>query len=427
MKEAKKKATGKKKPTRRQGAAGRQAQGSFEYTFLVTVTLILVAIGTVMVFSASWARAYFVENQDSYYYLKRELIFASLGLALMFAMARVSYARLRQLAPFLMAGSLALLVLVFIPGMGVSAKGATRWVGFGVASFQPSELAKLSLIIFLASVIYTRPKLLNSLRSMALPLLALPLLVCVLILLQPDMGSTIIIVATTACMLLVGGMKLKHMALLGIVTIAAGSAFAFSAPYRLARLTAFTDPWADARESGFQIVQSLVALGSGGPFGVGIGESIQKFNYLPEAHTDMILSIIGEELGLVGVSGVVLAYSAFAYVGFRIALRSRDLFGKYLAAGITSMLVSQAALNFCAVTGMLPLTGVPLPMISYGGSSLVVILMSVGILLNIAINPRSQIAAPSRRKFKAIEGGDSRRRHGRSPGTGSRPRRSAQG
>lgn len=427
MRETKKKAPLKKKPRRSRAAAGRQGQGSFEYTFLVTVTLILVAIGIVMVFSASWARAYFDEDQDSYYYLKRELIFASLGLVLMFVMARVSYLRLRRLAPVLLVATLALLVLVFIPGIGVSAKGASRWIGFGLASFQPSELAKLAVIIYLATMIYTRPKLLADFRSMALPLLGPPLVVCAMILLQPDMGSTIIIVVTVASMMLVGGMRLKHMLLLGGAAATVGTIYAVSAPYRMARLTAFTNPWADARESGFQIVQSLVAMGSGGLFGVGIGESIQKFNYLPEAHTDMILSIIGEELGLVGVSGVVLAYGAFAYVGFRIALRSRDLFGKYLATGITCLLVSQAALNFCAVTGMLPLTGVPLPMISYGGSSLVVILMSVGILLNIAINPRSQIAAASRRKFKAIEGGNRGRRNGRTSGAGSRPRRSAQG
>lgn len=418
----------KKTSMKRRGAeAARQGRNSFEYTFLVTVTLILVAAGIVMVFSASWARAYFDENQDSYYYLKRELIFAALGLALMFAMARVSYQRLRQLAPALMIASAGLLLLVFIPGIGVSAKGASRWIGLGLASFQPSELAKLAVVIFLAAVMYSRPRVLGSLRDMTLPLLLPPVLVCALVMAQPDMGSTIIIVTATASMLLVGGARLRDMALLGLAATVIGVAFAAMAPYRVARLTAFLNPWDDARESGFQIIQSLVALGSGGLFGVGIGESIQKFNYLPEAHTDMILSIIGEELGLVGVAGVVLAYGAFAYVGFRIALRSRDLFGKYLAAGITSLLVSQAAINFCAVMGLLPLTGVPLPMISYGGSSLVVILISIGILLNIAINPRSQIAAASRRKLKAIEGGNRGRRHGRSPGAGSRPRRSAHG
>ena len=405
----------------------RRHHGSFEYTFLVTVTFALIAIGVVMVLSASWANAFFGENQDSYYYLKRELIFVAIGLVCMFGLARYNYRHLRKAAPAMMLFSLGLLVLVFLPGFGVSAKGATRWLGFGLASFQPSEFAKLAIILYVATVIYARPQLLSSLKRMAIPVLALPMLACILILVQPDMGTAIAIVAAVTGILLVGGIRLRDLSVLAVVAGAAGSVFIYIEPYRLDRLTAFINPWADASESGFQIIQSLVALGSGGLFGVGVGESIQKFNYLPEAHTDMILSIIGEELGLVGIMVVAIAYVAFAYIGYRIALNCCDLFGKYLAAGITTLLVSQASINFCAVMGLLPLTGIPLPMISYGGSSLVVILSSIGILLNIAINPRGKVAATPERKFKTLKGGNRGGRDGRASGAGPGARRRAHG
>lgn len=415
----------RKKPGK--AASRKRVDGSFEYTFLATVTLILLAAGTVMVFSASWASAFFGENQDSYFYLKRELIFGALGLFLMFGLARYDFLRLRKAAPALLVVSLALLLLVFIPGFGTSAKGATRWIGMGPATFQPSELAKLAVVIYVASMMYKRPRLLRDLRTLALPVLGLPVLASLLVLAEPDMGTAITMIVTVAAMLLVGGVRLKDMALLGGIAGILGLAFVAMAPYRMARLTAFLNPWEDARESGFQIIQSLVALGSGGLFGVGIGQSIQKFNYLPEAHTDMILSIIGEELGLIGVLGVVILFVAFAYVGFRIALNCDNPFGKYLAAGITSLLVSQAAVNLCAVTGLLPLTGIPLPIISYGGSSLVVILSGIGILLNIAINPRGKIATAPQRKLSTIEGGNSRGRDGRPSGSGAGHRRRAQG
>ena len=405
----------RKKNSKRKNGGSPEAAGSFEYTFLVTVTLVLLAIGVVMVFSASWASAYFGENQDSYYYLKRELVFAALGLVLMFTMARVDYTRLRRVAPVLLVGSLGALLLVFVPGVGVCAKGACRWVGSGPATFQPSELAKLAVILYVATIMYNRPRLLGrGLKRFVLPIMGLPALAGLLILVEPDMGTTITIVITVTGMLLVGGVRMRDM---GAMAAGAGVvgliAVAFE-PYRIARFTTFLNPYADAHGNGFQIIQSLVALGSGGIFGIGIGKSIQKFNYLPEAHTDMILSIIGEELGLIGVLLVVVAYGAFAYVGFRIALRSRNLFGKYVAAGITSLLIGQAAVNLCAVMGLLPLTGIPLPIISYGGSSLVVILASIGILLNVAVNPRSRIAVGPKRELRAIEGGSSSRGDGRS-------------
>ncbi|MEW6019362.1 MAG: putative peptidoglycan glycosyltransferase FtsW, partial [Pseudomonadota bacterium] len=300
-------------------------------------------------------------------------------------------------------------------------------IGVGDLTFQPSELAKLAIVLHVAAMMYRRPRVMSDLRSMALPVLALPAVACLLVLLEPDMGTTITIVLAMAGMLVVGGIRGKDMALLGGGAFVAGLGFVAMAPYRMARMTAFLDPWRDPRESGFQIIQSLVALGSGGLFGVGVGRSVQKFNYLPEAHTDMILSIIGEELGLMGVLLVVVLFAAFAYVGFRIALGCDNLFGKYLAAGVTTLLVGQAAVNLCAVTGLLPLTGIPLPIISYGGSSLVVILSSIGILLNVAVNPRSKIAKAPERRVSASEGGRGGGGYRRASGAGAGRGRRAQG
>jgi cell division protein FtsW len=388
--------------------------------------MILLAFGVVMVFSASWASSYLGENRDSYFYLKRELIFASAGLVLMFLMARFDYTRLRRIAPFLMIVSLGLLLLVFLPGAGASAKGARRWLDFGLLSFQPSELAKLAVILYVAAVMYARRQLLTSLREMFLPLLLMPVLACGLVLIEPDMGTAITICVTLVGMLIMGGVRLRLLTLPALVGGLVAALSVLVSPHQAARITAFLDPWKDAQGSGYQVIQSWVALASGGLLGVGIGNSVQKYDWLPEHHTDMILSIIGEELGLAGVLAVLAAFATFAFIGYRIALKCCDPFGKYLAAGITTLMVSQAAVNFCAVTGMLPLTGVPLPIISYGGTSLVVILTSIGILLNVAINPRSKIAAPGKRKFKAIEGGNRGRRHRRALGASAGSRRRAQ-
>ncbi|MHB0866781.1 MAG: putative lipid II flippase FtsW [Thermoleophilia bacterium] len=454
---------GKNKIREGAGSHRQRATTSFEYNFLVAVTLLLLAVGVVMVFSASWASAYFNSGDagqpaaaqagaaagsgpetgylpaaatdscaqggckgDSYQYLWRELFFAGLGLVLMFGLARYDFTRLRKIAPALMVVCLGLLLLVFVPGFSSTSKGATRWIGFGTMTFQPSELTKLGVVLFLATMMYKRPRLLHDIKSLG-PLLGLPLLAGFLILLQPDMGTAITIGLTVTMMLIIGGIRLKDMAIMGGAAAALGTIYVAIEPYRMARMTAFINPWADASESGFQIIQAMVAMGSGGLFGVGVGQSIQKFNYLPEAHTDMILAIIGEELGLVGILGVVILYVALAYAGFRIALKCDNLFGKYLAAGITSLLVSQAAVNLCAVTGLLPLTGIPLPIISYGGSSLVVILSGIGIMLNIAVNPRGKIATVPERKHRATAGSDSRGRDGRPSRAGAGYRRRAEG
>ena len=388
--------------------------------------MIVLALGVVMVFSASLASAYF-DNQDSYYFLKRELLYAGIGLVFMFALARYDFTRLRKKAPVLMAVSLLMLVLVFIPGIGVSAKGARRWIGFGLATFQPSEFAKISVILFVAAVLCAKPRLLASLRDMFVPVLLVPVIACLLVLVEPDLGTTIALGVTIAGMLVVAGINLRVLVPPALGAAALMLVSVAISPHQMDRITTFLDPWKDATGTGHQIIQSWVAIGSGGLSGVGLGNSVQKFNYLPEPHTDMIFSIIGEEIGVIGVLLVVGGFAAFAFMGYRIALKCRNPFGKYVAAGITSMMVGQAAINLCAVTGLMPLTGVPLPLVSYGGSSLVVILASTGILLNIAINPRGKIAAAAQRKPRAVKSSDRGRRDGRPSGSGTGSRRRAHG
>ena len=416
----------------------------FEYSFLLILTMAILALGVVMVFSASWAQGFFnsdggaaTGDPDSYRYLKRELIFAALGIVSCLTLARYDYRKLRRGAPLLMLVSIGLLVLVFIPGIGVTQNGARSWIGSsGFLTFQPSELAKLAAVIFIAARLYEKPKLLGRLKKLVVPVLGLPLVALVLIAAEPDLGTAGILFVAMVMMLIVGGVRMGVIAGIGAGTGLAAMASLMINPHQRERIASYMDSllhfwditfirsWSEAQDAGFQLVQSLVAMGSGGMLGLGLGESIQKFNYLPEAHTDMILSIIGEELGLAGVLGVVLGFTAFAYIGFRIALRCNDRFGKFLAAGITSLLVGQAAVNVSAATGILPLTGIPLPLISYGGSSLVVILSAIGILLNISVNKRGRVGTA---RFKTVEGGNRSRRNGRPPGSRSRARERAYG
>jgi cell division protein FtsW len=360
-----------------------------ESSVLILVTLGLVAFGLVMVYSATSASAA-LANGDPAYYLKRQAVYAFLGLVLMVALSRVDYRALRALAPALMVTSLVLLLAVLV--LGRSANGARRWISFGPAAFQPSELAKVALAVWAAAYLARRrpPRTLSELwRPMGL----LTVVFCGLILVEPDLGTAIGIVVMLAAMLLVAGTPTRTLgAGLGIAG-ALGLLAVWLEPYRRARLFSFLNPWQDAQGAGFQTVQAMIGLGSGGIFGVGLGQSVQKTNYLPEAHTDMIFAIIGEELGLVGATAVIAAYCAFAYAGLKIALDCRDPFGKRLATGLTALVCGQAAINLAAVMGLAPLTGIPLPFVSYGGSSLVVALACVGILLNIAGNAGAKRAS----------------------------------
>ena len=351
---------------------------------LVLVTLGLVAFGLVMVYSATSASAALGDGDPSYY-LKRQGIYAVLGLALLLGASRFDFRNLRALAPPLVLVSLVLCVAVLVVAEPVN--GARRWLSVGPGSFQPSELAKLALAVWVAAHLSRRPAP-RSLKELARPIGLLVGLFCLLILLEPDLGTVITLVVMLAAVLLVAGVPVPTLAAASGILLVLASLAIYLEPYRRARILSFLDPWSDAQGAGFQTVQALIGLGSGGIFGKGLGESVQKLFYLPEAHTDMIFAIVGEELGLVGAASVILAYAAFAYAGLRIALAAREPMGKLLAAGLTALVCGQAAINLAAVLAIAPLTGIPLPFVSYGGSNLVVQLAAVGVLLNIAANGR---------------------------------------
>jgi cell division protein FtsW len=297
--------------------------------------------------------------------------------------------------------------------------GATRWFGAGPVQFQPSELLKVSLVLYAAQVLAARPRATKSLEGLVKPLLIVVGVAFLLLLKQPDMGTAMTICFALGALLIAAGTPMRLLG--GVFGVLAGLAtlLALAEPYRRERLTSFLDPFSDAGDSGFQAVQALTAIGSGGFFGVGLGESVQKIFYLPEAHTDMILAIIGEELGLIGILGVIGLYGMIAYAGLRAAKLARDLHSKLLAAGVTSLILCQATLNFFAVLGMAPLTGVPLPFLSYGSTNLIVLMAAMGLLLDVASSGGRARRAPARPRLEAIDGGrdakdrDRRRRDGR--------------
>jgi cell division protein FtsW len=374
-------------------------RGELESRILILVTLALVAFGIVMVYSATSASAA-VGGANPNYYVERQAMYAFIGIALMVVAQRWDYRRLRALAPTLVLVSIVLLLVVLAIGPAVN--GARRWISLGPAVFQPSELAKLSLAVWAAAYL-TRHPAPRSLKELARPIGALAGVYCVLLVVEPDLGTAIALMLMLAAMLLVAGTPMGVLApALGLAG-ALGTVAIWFEPYRRARFFAFLHPWHDAQGTGFQIVQAMIGMGSGGIFGVGLGQGVQKIFYLPEAHTDMMLANIGEELGLLGVTAVIGAYMLFAYAGLRVALGCRDPFGKRLAVGLTVPVCGQAVVNVAAVMGVAPLTGIPLPFLSYGGSSLVVLLASVGILLNIAA--RGNQAAASVRDRSRRDGG----------------------
>jgi cell division protein FtsW len=391
----------------------RPPRGQLDYHLLVLVTLALVAFGLVMVYSASSARA-LLGSDDPAYYLKRQAIYAVVGLVALVLLSRFDYRRLRNVSGPLLLASFVLLLAVL--AMGTSVNGARRWIAVASFTFQPSELAKLALALWIAALLAQRPAP-RSLHELFRPVGLVVGTACVLILIEPDLGSALAIGVMVSAILLVSGTPVRVLATGGGIAGALVLVAIWLEPYRRARIFSFLDPWHDPQGAGFQSVQAMIALGSGGIFGVGLGESVQKIYYLPEASTDMIFAIVGEELGLVGAAAVVAAFALFAYAGFNVALRCRDPFGKRLAAGLTALVCGQAALNVSAVMGLAPLTGIPLPFVSYGGSSLVVGLAAVGILLNIAVN--HGIAAVS-------EVPDRRRRNSGARAAGARGRGGAQ-
>lgn len=361
---------------------------------LLGSTAFLVLGGLVMVLSASSISAY-AQFGDSFRFFQRQATYAAVGVGALLLTSRMRYRVWQRLAaPFLLV-TLVLLVSVLHPGAGVSAYGSSRWLEFGPVTIQPSEIAKLALVVFAASVLARKWGKLDQIGHLALPLLPVVVIVTGLVMLQPDLGTTLIIAGTLFLLLFVAGVRFRYLLATWLVGSALGMALIFSADYRRVRFLAFLHPWADATDTGYQLVQSLIALGSGGWFGVGLGASRQKWMYVPNAHTDFIFSILGEELGLIGEVLVLLAFGVLVFAGIRIAARAPDVFGRLLAAGIVGWFGLQTLVNLGAVTGLLPITGVPLPFLSYGGSSLVVSLAAVGILWNIARAPAAR--PPSRR------------------------------
>jgi cell division protein FtsW len=355
-------------------------KAQLESHLLVLVTLSLVAFGLVMVYSATSAPAALART-DPMSYLKKQGIYALIGVGLMMLASRFDYRRLRALAPGLVLTALGGCLAVLLIGTRVN--GAKRWIEFGPATFQPSELAKLALAVWAAGYLCKRPAP-RSLRELWRPIGLLLGLFCLLILAEPDLGTAISLVIVLLAVLVVSGTPARTLAAGTSIAVTVGLIAIWFEPYRRARIFSFLNPWNDPQGAGFQTVQALISIGSGGFLGAGLGHGVAKINYLPEAHTDMIFAVIGEELGLLGVTAVIVAYAAFAYAGLRVALACTDPFGKRLAGGIVGLVCGQAVINLAAVLGLAPLTGIPLPFISYGGSSLVVALLAVGILLNIA-------------------------------------------
>jgi cell division protein FtsW len=298
------------------------------------------------------------------------------------------------------------LMLLAVLGMGQVVNGARRWIGFGPLVFQPSELAKIAVAVWAAALL-ARRRPPQDLGELLRPWGVVIGVFALLLLAQPDLGTTISLVLMVAAMLLVAGTPLRPLSIGVAFMLAAGTLAVWMEPYRRARVFSFLNPWHDPQGAGFQTVQAMIGLGSGGIFGVGLGNGVQKIFYLPESHTDMIFAIIGEELGLVGSVAVIVGYVLYGYAGFRIAISCRDPFGKRLAAGLTVLVCGQAAINLAAVMGLAPLTGIPLPFVSYGGTALVVTLMSVGVLLNIA---RSHDVAEKTATVPDRSRGDSRAR-----------------
>lgn len=350
---------------------------------LIIVTLTLLAVGLTMVYSASavWAEYKF---NDSFFFAKRQMLFAAVGIAAMFFIMNIDYWTWRTWAKVIIIICFILLIIVLIPGIGNERNGSRSWIGVGAFSIQPSEFMKLAMISFLAKFLSEKQKLITSFNKGLVPSLGLVFLAFGLIMLQPDLGTGTVMVGTCIVMIFIAGARVRHFVILGLIGLAGFVGLVLSAPYRMKRITSFLDPWEDPLGSGFQIIQSLYAIGPGGLFGLGLGQSRQKFFYLPEPQTDFIFAILSEELGFIGGSFVIILFALLLWRGIRIALGAPDLYGSFLAVGIVAMVAIQVMINIGVVTGLMPVTGITLPFLSYGGSSLTLMLMAIGVLLNIS-------------------------------------------
>ena len=359
---------------------------------IVTTIGTLVAIGLIMIFSASSVIAVAIHH-DAGYFLKRQIAWLCVAALAAYAAYRFDYLKLRRIAPYALAVNVIALILVLVPHVGTLAGGATRWLGAGPFEFEPSEFAKLSLVLYLASALATKGTKIRSLVHGVFPLAFVTGLMVMLVVKQPDFGTASLLAFTAGTMLFVAGARIEHLFMIAAAVAPPAYLLVRHDPYKWARITAFVDPWKDQQDKGFHIVQSLMALGSGGWFGVGLGFSHQKFFWLPEPFTDFIASIIGEEAGYLGMLAVIVLFIVFAYRAVRIALTAHDRFGFFLAVGCMSMIVIQAFVNLGVVSSSWPVTGVPLPFISFGGSSLVSSLVAVALIMNVG---RSARLAPHR-------------------------------
>ncbi len=409
--------TKSKSKGRARAKRSRAANLPAEYNLLLTATLCLLAFGAVMVFSASSTTRVLSNGglSDSAFYLKRTVIFGAVGLLIMHLTARHGLRLVRRLTPLILGVSLFLLLAVL--AIGTNVNGSSRWIGSGFLQIQPSELAKVALILYAADLLARKPKRARSIEGL-MPFLLVVGGAALLIVAEPDLGTTLVVAFAVTATLVAAGARIRDLALIGGVLAFFALLMTVVEPYRMARLTGFLNPGADATGAGFQAAQAKIALGSGGLFGVGIGNGVQKAFYLPEAHTDMITAVIGEELGLVGILGVVGLFSLFGYAGLQIAKKAKDNYGKLLVAGLTSLVLVQATINLFAVMGLAPLTGVPLPFVSYGNSSLMASLFAVGLILNVARGGTARAG-----KLRVVEGGRTPAR-GRSRSSGARSRKS---
>ena len=350
---------------------------------LFFAVILLISFGVVMIYSASsiWANYKF---SDSFYYIKRQLVFVVLGIILMILISRIDYNKYYDNANKILLVCFILLVLVIIPGIGSIRNGSRSWFGIGSFGIQPSEAAKLGMIIFTSKYLTNSTKFLKSYKEGVFPILGILFAFFGLIMLQPDLGTGMILVMSIIALLFIAGVNMKFFIGGGILGVIGIIILIIIAPYRMDRITSFINPWNDPLGTGFQIIQSLYAIGPGGLLGTGFGKSIQKHFYLPEPQTDFIFSIISEEFGIMGVIIVTVLFSLIIYRGLKIALNCKDSFAKYLSFGMTFQLAFQTLMNLMVVIGMIPVTGVTLPFLSYGGSSLLVSMASMGIILNIS-------------------------------------------
>jgi cell division protein FtsW len=358
---------------------------------LLASTIALLVLGTLMVYSASFVVAHNEFNDDAYF-LVRQLLWIGAGSIGLLIAAGVDYRRWRTLSLPIMFLCIAMLVLVLVPGIGSSSYGAVRWIKLGPLQIQPSEIAKLAMTLYLADWLARRGPIVGELLKGLLPFAVIVGIIAALVAVQPDLGTAAIIIAVAGCLFFVGGANLLHIALVGATGVSAGLLYlAHLSGYQMERIRAFLDPWSDIQGSGWHTAQGLIALGSGGLVGSGLGNSLQKYYWVPNAHTDAIFAIIGEELGLVGCVGVLGLFAVVAWRGFLIAWRGPDLFARLFATGLTCMLTIQTLVNIAVVTNSLPYTGVTLPLVSFGGSSTVISLVAIGLLLNISRVPTSVV------------------------------------